>query len=136
MTTLRRFTAEDLFHFNNVNLDHLTETVTLPRDLSVAANVVAAMTSRWLQYNIPFYMQYLARWPNLCLVAEAPGGEIMGYRACPISCRCIILKRLWQTWAKWRGEGMTGAASRRSRGTDTSPQACLSRAPFSALHSC
>merc|ERR1711939_723787 len=56
MTTLRRFTAEDLFHFNNVNLDHLTET-----------------------YNIPFYMQYLSRWPNLCLVAEAPGGEIMGY---------------------------------------------------------
>ena len=59
MTTLRRFTAEDLFHFNNVNLDHLTET-----------------------YNTPFYLQYLSRWPHLCLTAEAPGGEIMGYRVC------------------------------------------------------
>jgi len=57
MTTLRRTTAEDLFHFNNVNLDHLTET-----------------------YNTSFYMQYLSRWPHLCLTAEAPGGEIMGYR--------------------------------------------------------
>jgi hypothetical protein len=27
MTTLRRFTADDLFKFANVNLDHLTETV-------------------------------------------------------------------------------------------------------------
>ena len=27
MTSLRRFTADDLFKFGNVNLDHLTETV-------------------------------------------------------------------------------------------------------------
>jgi hypothetical protein len=27
MTSLRRFTADDLFKFANVNLDHLTETV-------------------------------------------------------------------------------------------------------------
>ncbi len=27
MTTLRRFNAEDLFSFSNINLDHLTETV-------------------------------------------------------------------------------------------------------------
>ena len=27
MSTLRRFTTEDLFNFGNINLDHLTETV-------------------------------------------------------------------------------------------------------------
>eukprot|EP00803_Ostreobium_quekettii_P002232 evm.model.scf_1004.2 EVM.evm.TU.scf_1004.2 scf_1004:22480-23007(-) len=57
MTTLRRFRCDDLFRFNNVNLDKLTET-----------------------YNLPFYLQYLARWPGMCLVAEAPtGGRIQGY---------------------------------------------------------
>ena len=25
MTTIRRFTTDDMFHFNNINLDHLTE---------------------------------------------------------------------------------------------------------------
>ncbi len=27
MTTIRRFTCDDLFSFNNVNLDYFTETV-------------------------------------------------------------------------------------------------------------
>lgn len=45
MTTLRRFTCNDLFTFNNVNLDVLTET-----------------------YNLPFYLSYLAKWPEYCLV--------------------------------------------------------------------
>ncbi|GBG86313.1 hypothetical protein CBR_g41307 [Chara braunii] len=56
MTTIRRFTCLDLFRFNNVQLDWFTET-----------------------YNIPFYLQYLARWPEYFLVAEGPGGHIMGY---------------------------------------------------------
>jgi len=56
MTTLRPFTCEDMFRFNNVNLDPLTET-----------------------YGLPFYMQYLARWPEYFKVAESPTGEIMGY---------------------------------------------------------
>ena len=29
MTTIRRFTTDDMFKFNNVNLDHLTETYNL-----------------------------------------------------------------------------------------------------------
>ncbi|XP_015492215.1 N-alpha-acetyltransferase 20 isoform X1 [Parus major] len=57
MTTLRAFTCDDLFRFNNINLDPLTET-----------------------YGIPFYLQYLAHWPEYFIVAEAPGGELMGYR--------------------------------------------------------
>jgi len=56
MTTLRPFTCDDMFMFNNVNLDPLTET-----------------------YGLPFYMQYLAHWPEYFQVAESPSGEIMGY---------------------------------------------------------
>lgn len=32
-----------------------------------------------LQYNLPFYLQYLANWPEYCLTAEGPGQEVMGY---------------------------------------------------------
>lgn len=56
MTTLRRFHCDDLLTFNNVNLDILTET-----------------------YNLPFYLQYLAKWPEYCQVAEGPGKQTMGY---------------------------------------------------------
>lgn len=56
MTTLRRFTAMDLLQFNNVNLDYFTET-----------------------YNLPFYLEYLAKWPEYCQMAEGPGGQAMGY---------------------------------------------------------
>jgi len=56
MTTLRRFTCDDLLAFNAVNLDALTET-----------------------YNTPFYQLYLARWPEYCTLAEGPGGQTMGY---------------------------------------------------------
>lgn len=48
MTSLRRFTCEDLFTFNSVNLDVLTET-----------------------YNLPFYLLYLAKWPEYCQVGAA-----------------------------------------------------------------
>ncbi|KAH3854821.1 N-alpha-acetyltransferase 20-like [Dreissena polymorpha] len=56
MTTIRQFTCDDLFKFNHVNLDPLTET-----------------------YGLPFYMQYLAHWPEYFQVAESASGEIMGY---------------------------------------------------------
>ena len=55
MTTLRQFTCDDLFRFNPVNLDPLTET-----------------------YGVQFYLQYLARWPEYFLVAESPSNDIMG----------------------------------------------------------
>ena len=34
MTTIRRFTTDDLFRFNNVNMDELTETVPTARLLT------------------------------------------------------------------------------------------------------
>jgi N-terminal acetyltransferase B complex catalytic subunit len=46
----------DLFHFNNVNLDVLTET-----------------------YNMPFYLQYMSTSPELFTAATAPDGSITGY---------------------------------------------------------
>ncbi|XP_011297987.1 N-alpha-acetyltransferase 20 [Fopius arisanus] len=56
MSIIRPLTCNDLFKFNNVNLDPLTET-----------------------YGLPFYMLYLAHWPEYVQVAESPSGEIMGY---------------------------------------------------------
>ncbi|KAI8851524.1 N-alpha-acetyltransferase 20, NatB catalytic subunit-like protein, partial [Chytridium lagenaria] len=56
MTTVRRFVASDLFKFNNINLDPLTET-----------------------YNISFYLQYLAQWPDYFVMAESPSSARMGY---------------------------------------------------------
>ncbi|KAJ8308155.1 hypothetical protein KUTeg_013029 [Tegillarca granosa] len=31
------------------------------------------------KYGLPFYMQYLAHWPEYFQIAESPSGEIMGY---------------------------------------------------------
>lgn len=56
MTTLRQFTCDDLFKFNGINLDPLTE-----------------------MYGLSFYLQYLARWPEYFMVAESPSGTLMGY---------------------------------------------------------
>ena len=56
MTTLRPFHATDLFQFNHINLDPLTET-----------------------YGMHFYMQYLATWPNLCASYDDANGRMMGY---------------------------------------------------------
>jgi N-terminal acetyltransferase B complex catalytic subunit len=53
---MRRFTCNDLFQFNAVNLDPLTET-----------------------YNLSFYLTYLAKWPEYCQIAAGPGYQIMGY---------------------------------------------------------
>ncbi|KAB5557446.1 hypothetical protein DKX38_008355 [Salix brachista] len=56
MTTIRRFSCNDLLRFASVNLDHLTET-----------------------FNMSFYMTYLARWPDYFHVADGPGNKVMGY---------------------------------------------------------
>ena len=55
MTTTRQFRCEDLFKFNNVNLDPLTET-----------------------YQMSFYLQYLSTWPVFQVEAH-PSGNLMGY---------------------------------------------------------
>ncbi len=47
MPSLRRFKMTDLFRLSRVNLDYLTE-----------------------NYNIPYYQQYLAAWPNCFYIVE------------------------------------------------------------------
>lgn len=45
----------------------------------------ASKLERWhnlatrLQYHLPFYLQYLARWPEYCMMAEGPSRAAMGY---------------------------------------------------------
>ena len=56
MSSLRMMQAEDLFDFDTCNLDPLTET-----------------------YNIGFYLEYLAKWPDLCWIIESESGEIEAY---------------------------------------------------------
>merc|ERR1719203_1909798 len=48
--------ADDLFHFNSVNLDTWTET-----------------------FNMGFYFHYLTQWPECCAVVEGNDGSIAGY---------------------------------------------------------
>lgn len=106
MTTIRRLTCDDLFNYNNVNLDFFTETVrrqwflcegaqTLACKRTFhklpAAQSLASLLSLWTckykahsiysraQFDLAFYLEYLAKWPEYCLVAEGPGRQVMGY---------------------------------------------------------
>ena len=38
-----------------------------------------ASAAHALQFHLPFYQQYLAKWPEYCLTAEGPSDEVMGY---------------------------------------------------------
>ncbi len=65
MTSLRPMRPSDLLHMNLTNLDPLTE-----------------------NYNIDYYLQYLAKWPALCTVAEDQYGHIIGYSIANL-CECL-----------------------------------------------
>ena len=53
---MRRFQPEDMFRFNNVNLDRLTET-----------------------YHVGFYMNCLSQFPDVFYLTETPSGKLMSY---------------------------------------------------------
>lgn len=65
MTSLKPFTCSDLFKFNKVNFDPLTET-----------------------YALSFYMTYMARWPDYFKKIENVGGEVVGYSK-------LMMCRVW-----------------------------------------
>ena len=44
-----------------------------------------------LQYNLNFYLDYLAKWPEYCQMAEGPGKQAMGYSECVYG----VLARWW-----------------------------------------
>lgn len=56
MALLRPLTAGDLHCLELVNCDVFTET-----------------------FAHPFYLKYLASWPELSIAAEAPDGTVIGY---------------------------------------------------------
>ncbi|CEL99543.1 unnamed protein product [Vitrella brassicaformis CCMP3155] len=56
MVTIRLLSVDDLFKFNNVNLDAFTET-----------------------FRTDFYLHYLTNWPECCVVAATPDDTIAGY---------------------------------------------------------
>jgi N-terminal acetyltransferase B complex catalytic subunit len=56
MSTTRRFRPSDLFRFNQVNLDKLTET-----------------------YNMHFYFSYMGQWPEFQHCVTTPSGAVSAY---------------------------------------------------------
>jgi N-terminal acetyltransferase B complex catalytic subunit len=56
MTTFRPLVPLDLLQFNNINLDHFTET-----------------------FHSSFYLNYLTKWPECCIMAENIDGTLAGY---------------------------------------------------------
>lgn len=76
--SLRRFTCDDLLRFNNINMDVLTETVRRPPQGSTRGQSIDLPTkphhTTHQQYNMGFYLQYLATWPEYFQVEEAPHG--------------------------------------------------------------
>lgn len=56
MTSFRPFEPNDLFRFNTINFDPLTET-----------------------FGVSFYLQYIINWPEYFQVAIHPSGKMMGY---------------------------------------------------------
>lgn len=102
MTTIRAFEAEDLFRFNHINLDPLTETYTVSFYLvstlcitSLPLHTAALATSLEICTSVklflfffvellPFFpvlyeQQYVATWPSLCAVFEDNNQRMMGY---------------------------------------------------------
>lgn len=87
MTTLRRFTMDDLLKFNNINLDVLTET-----------------------YNMPFYMLYMSRWPESFTGTRLfPDNVLLS----PITLLTVFSGRSF----RWQSNGLHARKSRRWRET-------------------
>lgn len=57
MATLRQFSLFDMLHYNNINLDILTET-----------------------FNSYFYAKYLIKWPEYCVSLWSSTQMIQAYR--------------------------------------------------------
>ena len=59
MATLRQFSLFDMLHYNNINLDILTET-----------------------FNSYFYAKYLIKWSEYCVSLWSSTQTIQAYRMC------------------------------------------------------
>ncbi|KAF7329612.1 N-acetyltransferase [Mycena kentingensis (nom. inval.)] len=74
MSVLRPFRADDLFHFNNMQV-----ALALLLTLSLTRAAVTSMSGRRLCYDFTYYLNYLSSWPDLCYVQASPSGRLMGY---------------------------------------------------------
>ncbi|KAJ7432127.1 N-acetyltransferase [Mycena galericulata] len=72
MSVLRPFIASDMSKYNNMRLFRLKSG---PLHTDSEADVVPTAA----QYRPGFYLNYLARWPDLCCAQTAPIGGMMGY---------------------------------------------------------
>ena len=76
---MRAFSAFDLLKFNNVNLVRRPAPQFATAASSILRSRACAQDPLTETYNMPFYLSYLAKWPDLCSTAEGPGGRAMGY---------------------------------------------------------
>lgn len=118
MTTLRRFCCDDLFTFNAINLDPLTETVRRsPRcNVDCCLNSVAIVAvydlhgidAPWqcldeskfeiciiMQYHFSFYLEYLAKWPEYCQMAVGSSNDDIAYGALPVHTKACSAPFIW-----------------------------------------
>lgn len=76
-----------------------------------------------VQYNLPFYLQYLAKWPEYSVVAEGPGAQCMGY----------ILGKAEGTGPGWHGHVTAVTVAPEFRRAPCCVQAPPPRTPFAGL---
>lgn len=81
MTTVRRFTCDDLFSFNHINMDVWTETVCFTLfSVPIWRLLLSLCIYVHVQYNLGFYYDYMARWPEYFSILTSPQNhEPMGY---------------------------------------------------------
>ena len=92
MTTLNKMKAEDLLRVSFVNLDKLTETVSTEVDFKSAgphmSGLAASLKLTYFllrcplflyQYNLGFYLQYMAKWPEYYLQAKDCTNRCVAY---------------------------------------------------------
>lgn len=103
MSTLRPFEANDLFKFNHVNLDPLTETYSMQfymvQYMPRLTHCMHACNASDIVFMIPVCLQqYLTTWPGMCASYEDANGRLMGYiigdlrwHACNLQCDCMYV---------------------------------------------
>lgn len=116
MTTLRPFTADDMFRFNNVYPQACSAclvvfTPTFSPSFPFSCLPRSNLDSLTETYNLSFYLQYLARWPDYFSVSEAPNGTLMGYSAPVFGFSSCLFQRPAQSWARPRAAARSGTAT-------------------------
>lgn len=93
MTSTRRFTCDDLFQFNGVNLDYFTETV----------KPAACDTQTCIEVNLTLVVACSTTYPFTCNIWQTGQNTAWQHKG--------QAKRLWAIfWANQKGRGSNGMA--------------------------